>query len=66
MKKLILFIAVIFCVGAIFSSCKKSYKCVCIETTTSDSTTYEVFARTQNEARVNCDEKGLNGLCELK
>lgn len=65
MKKLILFISAGIIISSGFSSCNKSYTCECISIQSVRSTS-TVLATNRTEGQKKCDEKGLQGHCELK
>ncbi len=47
------------------TSCEKTYKCECVDSF-NKTAEYEVYATNKVDANRNCDEKNINGHCELK
>jgi hypothetical protein len=65
MRKLVLFVTAGILVSSTFSSCKKAYNCECISNKGVKTTT-TVVATNRSEAQNNCEEKGLQGHCNIQ
>ena len=65
MKKIILFVAAGFILSSSLTSCKKDYNCECISIKGEKSTS-RVVATNRTEAQGKCEEKGLQGHCNIQ
>lgn len=65
MKNTLLLFAMLIALSVSFSSCYKSYDCVCKDTWGTE-TKHIVNGTNKQEARTNCDKLDLQGNCELQ